>query len=89
MSYRSQLFPLSSTRERFNRGSSQTASGEMPESSRNLVVLRPRSDENSSTLDNLVSCRPTRSKAMGLALAFGVGVSFWAGIAVMVARVWK
>ena len=86
---RTQLFPLSSTRENTERLSSLTSSGESPATSKSGTFVRSPSPDNSATLDNFVSIRPSRNKAIGMALALGVGVSFWAGIAVMVALVWR
>lgn len=86
---RTQLFPLSSTRESTHRLTSHNSSSESPASSKSERFLRSPFVNNSATLDRFVSIRPSRNKAIGMALAFGVGVSFWAGIAVMVALVWR
>jgi hypothetical protein len=86
---RTQLFPLSSTRESFHRLSSQTSFGQPPDRSKSVTFLRSPSLNNSATPSNFVSGRSSRNKAIGLALAFGVGIGFWTGIVLMVARVWR
>jgi hypothetical protein len=53
------------------------------------MFLGSRSLNNSATPGNFVSGRSSRNKAIGLALAFGVGIGFWTGIVLMVARVWR
>jgi hypothetical protein len=86
MSYRSQLYPLSSTSE---RTSVRNSWGSSPANSEDMRFLRSWLVYDSQIRSNCVSGRSNRSIAVGLGLAIVISASFWAGIAFLVARVWN
>jgi hypothetical protein len=86
MSYRSQLYPLSSTSERMSVRSSW---GSSPANSEDMRFLRSWLVYDSQIRSNCVSGRSNRSIAVGLGLAIVISASFWAGVAFLIARVWN
>ena len=79
MSYKSQLFPLSSTAEVSPRVA-------VPQ---DLKFLRFRVVCSSDVPNNVGVSPRQRKVAVGLALAFGVSTGFWIGVVLIVARIWR
>ena len=89
MSYKSQLFSLSSTCETpLRRPISQTW-GSSPANLQDMKFLRSWLVYDSDIQTNMVPGRVRWNMALGLVLATAVSAGIWAGIALMIARVWK
>jgi hypothetical protein len=82
MSYKSQLNPLSGTCEKPLRMPIRGSWGSVPADSVDMKFLRTWLVYDSLAGQN-------RNRFLGLLLLLGVSASFWAGIGLMIARVWK
>jgi hypothetical protein len=89
MSYKSQLYPLSGTCEKPLRLPIQGSWGSSPADSRDMKFLRSWLVYDSEIQNSLAPAHANRKRFLGLALVLGVSASFWAGLALMIARVWK
>jgi hypothetical protein len=88
MSFKSQLNPLFGTCEKPLHLPIQGSWGTVPADSGDTKFLR-----SWLVFDSEVQASPaaqtSHNRFLGLALLVGISASFWAGIAVMIARVWK
>jgi hypothetical protein len=89
MSSKAKLFPLSSTGDISCRAPVRGSWGEPPANLEDMQFLRSWLVYDSEIQHNFVSGRSHRSIALGLALAFCISASFWTGIGLIVASVWK
>jgi hypothetical protein len=87
MSYKSQLFPLSSTREKPLRQRTSRARGSSH--SQDMKFLRSWLVHDSDLEANRTHGRVNRNVLLGLVLATAVSAGFWTGVGLMVAHVWK
>jgi len=88
MSYKSQLCPLSGTCETPLRLPIQGSWGSSPMDSLDMKFLRSWFVYDSAIQSGSASSTK-RSRFLGLALLVGISASFWAGVGLMIARVWK
>ena len=89
MSYKSQLYPLSSTCETPLHLPIRGSWGAPPANSQDLKFLRSWLVYDSEIPTLAVSGHVNRSRLLGLALSVSISASFWAGIGLMIPRVWK
>jgi hypothetical protein len=89
MSYKSQLCPLSGTCETPLRLPIQGSWGSSPMDSLDMKFLRSWFVYDSEIQSGLAASATKRNRFLGLALLVGISASFWAGVGLMIARVWK
>jgi hypothetical protein len=85
MSYKSQLYPLSSTGKNSWRLPIQGAWGSSPTDLQDMKLLRSWLVYDSEIQTGAPA---NRSWLLGFALVFGINASFWTGIGLIIARVW-
>jgi hypothetical protein len=88
MSYKSQLNPLSGTCEKPLRLPIRGSWGSAPPDSGDIKFLRSWLVYDSDIPDSLAG-QSNHNRFLGLLLLVGISASFWAGIGLMIARVWK
>ena len=88
MSYKLQLFPLSSTEAILKRLPAKIA-GEMPANVEDARFLRSWLVYDSEIQRNRTTGRSNRSIALGLTVAICLSAFFWTGIGLMLARMWR
>ncbi len=84
MSYKSQLNPLSGTCEKPMRLPIRGSWGSAPADSGDMKFLRSWLVYDPDSLED----RSNHNRFLGLLLLIGISASFWAGIGLMIARVW-
>jgi len=89
MSYKSQLFPLSSTSERPLRQRISQAWGSSPSNLQDMKFLRSWFVYDSELENNRTKGRINWNMVLGLFLATGVSAGFWTGVGLMITHVWK
>ena len=89
MSYKSQLYPLSSTCETPLHLPIRGSWGAPPANSQDLKFLRSWLVYDSEIQTGPAPSRVNPNRLLGLALLVSISASFWAGIGLMIARVWK
>ena len=89
MSYKSQLFPLSSTRERPLRQRISQAWGSSPSNLQDIKFLRSWLVYDSELESSRTRGRFNWNMVLGLVLASAVSAGFWTGVGLMAAYVWK
>ena len=89
MSFKAQLYPLSSTAEVSPGVAVRSSWGGSPTNPQDVKILRFGVVCGSDVSNNVVVSPRQRKVAVGLALAFGVSAGFWTGVALMVARIWR
>ena len=89
MSSKVKPYPLSSTREVSGGLLARSLWSKTSANLENVRFVRSLTVQESDFSCDASSDRSRRSIALGLALALCVSASFWTGIALMVARVWK
>ncbi|MGA8274209.1 MAG: hypothetical protein WB919_21805 [Candidatus Sulfotelmatobacter sp.] len=88
MSFKAQLYPLSSTE--VSPGVAVRSSwGGSPANPQDVKFLRFGLVYGSDTSNKSAVSPSQRKFGVGLALAFGVSAGFWTGVALMVARIWR
>jgi hypothetical protein len=87
MSYKSQLNPLSGTGEKPLRLLIRGSWGSAPADSGDMKFLRSWLAYDSDIQDGLAD-HSEHSRFLGLALLVAISASFWAGVGLMIARVW-
>lgn len=87
MSFKSQLYPLSGICEKPLHLPIRGSWGSAPADSGDMKFLRSWLVFDSESQSHLAS-ETTRNRFLGVALLVGISASFWAGIALMIARVW-
>jgi hypothetical protein len=85
MSYKSQLNPLSGTCEKPMRLPIRGSWGSAPADSGDMKFLRSWLVYDS----DIPAGQSNHNRFLGLVLLVGISASFWAGIGLMIARVWK
>jgi hypothetical protein len=88
MSYKSQLNPLSGTCEKPLRLPIRGSWGSEPADSGDMKFLRSWMVYDSDVQSRLAG-QSNHNRFLGLVLLVGISASFWAGIGLMIARVWK
>ena len=89
MSYKSQFFPPSSTCETPLRRPIGRSWGSSPVNLLDTKFLRSWLVYDSDIQTGLAPRRINWNMVLGLALATAVSAGFWAGVGLMIARVWK
>jgi hypothetical protein len=94
MSYKSQLFPLSSTCETPLRRLISGSWGSSPANLRDMNLQDMKFQRSWLVYDSDIQTghaagRATRNMVLGLALAMAVSATFWAGAGLLIAHVWK
>jgi len=89
MSYKSQLNPLSGTCDKPMRLPIRGSWGSAPADSGDMKFLRSWLVYDSDIQSSLAAGQNNHNRFLGLALLVGISASFWAGIGLMIARVWK
>jgi hypothetical protein len=89
MSYKSQLFPLSSTCETPLRQRISQAWGSSPSNLEDTRFLRSWLVYDSELETGRTRGRVNWNMVLGLVLAATVSAGFWTGVGLMIARVWK
>ena len=89
MSYKSQLFPLSSTCETPLRQRISQAWGSSPSNLEDTRFLRSWLVYDSELETGRTRGRVNWNMVLGLALAATVSAGFWTGVGLVIARVWK
>lgn len=87
MSYKSQLFPLSSTCETPLRQRISQAWGSSPSNLQDIKFLRSFYD--SELESSRTHGRVNWNAVLGLFLATAVSAGFWTGVGLMIAHAWK
>jgi hypothetical protein len=89
MSYKSQLFPLSSTSESPLRQRISQAWGSSPSSLQEVKFLRSWLVYDSELESSRTRGRVNWNMVLGLLLASSVSAGFWTGIGLVIAYTWK
>ena len=89
MNHRLQLSPVSSTRESPKRLPINEPWGVQPANGEKRKFFRPWLVHESIVQTGPVPRRIRWNMVLGLALATAVSASIWAGVGLMIARVWK
>jgi hypothetical protein len=89
MSYKSQLFPLSSTSETPLRQRISQAWGSSQSNLQDIKFLRSWLVYDSELDSSRTRGRVNWNMVLGLVLATGVSAGFWTGVGLMVVHVWK
>jgi hypothetical protein len=89
MSYKSQLFPLSSTCETTLRRPISYSRGSSPPNLQGMKFFRSWLVYDSELENGRRQGRGKWNAVLGLTLATGIGVSFWTGVGLMIAHFWK
>jgi len=89
MSSKSELFPRSSTEDTPWRVAVQRSWKSEPSSSREIKFLRSWLVYDSKHDAGFRAGRPNWRLILGLAIVVTVSASFWTGVGLLVARIWK
>jgi hypothetical protein len=89
MSYKSQMFPSSSTCETPLRRMIGQPWGSSPAESQDMSFLRSWLVYDSEIQANLAPSRNIWNIVLGLGVAIAASACIWAGIGLMIARIWK
>jgi hypothetical protein len=89
MSYKSQLFPLSSTRETPLRQRISQAWGSTPSNLQDMKFLRSWFVYDSELENNRTHGRVNWNMVLGLVLAIAVSAGFWTGVGLLIAHAWR
>jgi hypothetical protein len=89
MSYKSQLFPQSGTSETPWRLPIKGRWGSSPAHLQDVKLLRSWLVYDSETSAGIVRRRVNWNLLLGLAGVVVISASFWAGIGLLISRVWK
>ena len=89
MSYKSQLFPLSSTRETPLRQRINQVWGSSPSNLRDIKFLRSWLVYDSELENSRTHGRVNWNMVLGVFLATGVSAGFWTGVGLMIAHAWR
>jgi hypothetical protein len=89
MSYKSKLFPLSSTCETPLLRLIGHSWGSSTANLEDVKLLRSRFVDDCKIRTGLAPGRANWDKILGLAAAIVISASFWAGVWLTIARVWK
>jgi hypothetical protein len=89
MSYKSQMFPSSSTCETPWRRMIGQSWGASPAESQDMTFLRSWLVYDSEIQVNPAPSRTTWNVVLGLGVAIAASACFWVGVGLMIARIWK
>jgi hypothetical protein len=89
MSYKSQLFPLSSTRETPLRQRISQAWGSSPSNLQDMKFLRSWFVYDSELESSRTHGQVNWNTVLGLVLAIAVSAGFWTGVGLLIAHAWR
>jgi hypothetical protein len=89
MSYKSELNPLSGTCDPPLHLAIQGSWGYAPADSQDMKFLRSWLVYDSEIQPGLAANRTKFNRFLGLALLVGISASFWAGIGLVIVRLWN